>query len=565
MIRATMKRGRLIGALVVLALPAAAQDYSDGRIRLVEGRTTLQRGSEPGAEEAFQNLPFVPGDRVWTDDAARIEFQFGPQVVRLDQRSKLDYMEHEGRGAGMVTLRLWSGAVFVRSRDARSAPDIAIETPGGLVEARGNTALRIDLVNGEARLSVYEGQASIDNGERRVKLAAGEQTLARRGEDPERPEPLEPQDADTFARWNEDRDREAAWASEDHYLPEEVAPYAPDLAHNGTWHVDAQFGYVWQPYVAAGWRPYTYGRWVWSPYGWTWSPNEAWGWAPSHYGRWSFSTGLGWYWIPGRVWTPAAVTWSVGGDYVGWCPQGFEHGYAVPRLGTAWNYTRRAELGTQDVARRRVTVPEADVQALRVVEHGYHVDRTVHAAAGDRAVPRVQVRPTAGDTIYELRSDPATTIPFPTPRHHYASEDERREREGSGQSRTGGFGGSASRATQQDDQRRRDANAEVHTQDEGRRPGGAAATPAPAGSQERAVERTPDREVMRRVFGPLSGAKSREREADGSADGPHARPSATPSKDGGASRATESRAHEDTKKHEDAAKSGDSARRKNDR
>src|SRR5262249_58383248 len=57
-------------ALVLLAMagPAFAQEegFRDGRLRYVEPGVTLQRGSETGAEEAMPNLPFLPGDRLWT-------------------------------------------------------------------------------------------------------------------------------------------------------------------------------------------------------------------------------------------------------------------------------------------------------------------------------------------------------------------------------------------------------------------------------------------------------------------------------------------------------------------
>src|SRR5262245_34123825 len=95
-------------ALVALAAPAAAQeDYGRGRIRYLEPGVTLQRGTETGAEEAVVNLPYLPGDRVWTDANGRAEFQFeGGALVRLDSRSKLDYAAHEEGRESRVVLRL---------------------------------------------------------------------------------------------------------------------------------------------------------------------------------------------------------------------------------------------------------------------------------------------------------------------------------------------------------------------------------------------------------------------------------------------------------------------------
>ena len=68
-------RGVSVLALIVLASPTAAvayeDDFSHGRIRYTEGGVTLQRSTEPGSEEATPNMPFLPGDRVWTDDGGR--------------------------------------------------------------------------------------------------------------------------------------------------------------------------------------------------------------------------------------------------------------------------------------------------------------------------------------------------------------------------------------------------------------------------------------------------------------------------------------------------------------
>ena len=100
----------------LVAAPALADDgYRHGRIRFVEPGVTLQRATEVSAEEAIANLPFLPGDRVWTDSAGRAEFQFPDgTVVRLDRRSKLDYAGHEEGEGERIALRLWSGSVIVR-------------------------------------------------------------------------------------------------------------------------------------------------------------------------------------------------------------------------------------------------------------------------------------------------------------------------------------------------------------------------------------------------------------------------------------------------------------------
>ena len=96
---------------------------------------------------------------------------------------------------------------------------------------------------------------------------------------------------------------------------ERLSPY-------GYWTFVAPYGRVWVPAVGYGWRPYYYGQWVLTDWGWTFVSDDPWAWAGYHYGRWNWGTGVGWYWVPGRVWGPAWVDWRYGGGYVTWCPLG---------------------------------------------------------------------------------------------------------------------------------------------------------------------------------------------------------------------------------------------------
>jgi hypothetical protein len=109
------------------------------------------------------------------------------------------------------------------------------------------------------------------------------------------------------------------------YFHEQLSPY-------GRWVERDGYGEVWVPYVAAGWRPYTTGHWVYTDQGWAWVADESWGWAPFHYGRWFYADG-GWGWVPGTVWAPAWVAWRHGGGYVGWAALppavGFSFGVGV--------------------------------------------------------------------------------------------------------------------------------------------------------------------------------------------------------------------------------------------
>ena len=120
-----------------------------------------------------------------------------------------------------------------------------------------------------------------------------------------------------------------------------------ELAPYGNWMHNPQYGQVWIPNVARGFRPYqTRGHWVMTEYGNTWVSDYAWGWAPFHYGRWHLDDYYGWMWVPGTEWGPAWVAWRSGGGYYGWAPLGpglnvnlsINIGRRIPR--PYWNFVR---------------------------------------------------------------------------------------------------------------------------------------------------------------------------------------------------------------------------------
>ena len=415
-----------------MAAVASAQDsYPHGRVLSVEPVVTLQRASEPSSEEAAPNLPFLPGDRVWTDRAGRVEFQFADgTLLRLDSGSKLDYVAHEETAGGRVILRLWSGGLYLSARDEHGRPDFAVETPAGVVEARVRGVYRVDALGDGTQLSVHEGEAAL-LGEREVVVHAGERAFARQGEAMSDPEAFDRAALDDFDRWNADReDRPVYAAGPREYLPEVVSPYAGELESYGAWYYESEVGHVWRPYVAAGWRPYYDGRWTWTPFGWTWVAAEPWGWAPFHYGRWGYTPMLGWYWIPGSAWAPAWVNWTYGGEYIGWCPLGYRDkpvlfgarraDRAVPRGTVAvtdepWVYVRRADFGASDLVRKvQHAVPAGEQMHVPQQAHA-RPDHDLHAGLGGtpaHAMPRtVKARPGHGDAAAEPRADTAATFP----------------------------------------------------------------------------------------------------------------------------------------------------------
>ena len=527
--------------MLALGLPAAAgaqEAFRDARIRYVEPGVSVQRASETGAEEALPNLPFLPGDRVWTDQGGRAEIQFADgTVLRIDSRSKLDYVARERED--VVVLRLWSGGLYVHGRN----PGLSVETPGGVVEVGRGGVYRVDVDSGEARLSVYEGEARLDS----VRVRSGERAYARRGEAVEGPERFDRAAGDEFARWDEDRGaRDERAEARPEYLPEEIAPYAGELESSGTWYYESEVGHVWRPHVGPGWQPYSDGRWIWTAYGWTWVPYEGWGWAPFHYGRWGRSASLGWYWIPSAGWGPAWVSWAVGPSYVGWCPLGYrdrptfvygrrDRGRAVARgeavaASNPWTFVRPGDLGARDLSRRRVDAAVDLTRDVRVVDSPrVRLTRDIQLSDSERAVPRtLRTKPGPGDTVPELRSSPLATIPAPMPRQQYEAERERqaeRRRPRPHDERAVAPTERAvvpmpgERAVTPTPSGRSERTERAHPTDVRSAPAGAVAIGRPRTEERRAspAGESPDREVMRPVFRPL-----------GRSEGERERPASTP-------------------------------------
>jgi hypothetical protein len=102
-----------------------------------------------------------------------------------------------------------------------------------------------------------------------------------------------------------------------------VADFYAPLSAQGAWIEVGSYGRCWHPaHVAAGWRPYCEGTWVWTDCGWYWQSDEPWAWACYHYGGWEWDSNYGWLWVPGIEWAPAWVSWRVGSGYIGWAPLG---------------------------------------------------------------------------------------------------------------------------------------------------------------------------------------------------------------------------------------------------
>jgi ferric-dicitrate binding protein FerR (iron transport regulator) len=319
-----MQQGLALSGFLLASAALAAQEqaYRYGHLSHVEGEVSLQRASETEPEAASLNVPFLPGDRVWTRAGSRAEIRFeSGLIVHLSESAKLDFVA----GDTETILRLWSGSAILRVADSET---LRVDTAAGSIRPTGEGSYRIDIDSGDVvTLSVERGSAELSSSLGTVLVQSGETSFATPSNPPSIPATFNTARVDEFDRWSDARVASRS-RTEDivvKSLPHAVRTYVYDLDDHGDWHHEPDYGYVWYPRVEVGWAPYAYGYWGYWPFGHTWISYEPWGWAPYHYGRWGYGH-RGWYWIPGAVWGPAWVSFALGPTWVGWSPLAYYGG-----------------------------------------------------------------------------------------------------------------------------------------------------------------------------------------------------------------------------------------------
>ncbi|MCX6539920.1 MAG: FecR domain-containing protein [Acidobacteria bacterium] len=309
-------------ALLAQSAPAPEATPPPAHLSLVEGQVFLDR--EGRSESAVENVPLLDGDRIRTE-RGRAEIMLGDgSLLHLDQGTTADVL------AGDL-IRLLQGRiniVVIGARDPSRAVRYQVDAPAASAQSNGPGEYRVTVNNStggrNTELAVVRGDATFGNDAGSVDVRAGERSVARDGEAPSRPQYFNSARWDEFDRWSAARRDAQIGTTSARYLPQDLEPYSGTFDRYGTWRNEASNGYVWFPTVSADWRPYSVGYWrqydQWDSF---WIAGDPWGWPTHHYGRWGFSVGLGWYWMPARSWAASFVYWAFGGDYVSWCPLGW--------------------------------------------------------------------------------------------------------------------------------------------------------------------------------------------------------------------------------------------------
>ena len=297
-----------------------SRDDVPAHLSVIDGAVTLER--EGQAQAADVNVALLAGDRLRTE-RGRAEILFGDgSALDLDNDTSVDFLSDS-------LIRLRTGRLRLSITRVSNEVEYRVDAAGcsALIHSAGDFSVSISEARRtlpEADLAVFRGTAELENAHGRTVVRAGQHAWARVDAEPSSAASFNSTAADDFDHWVEDQRDARTGTTSSQYLPSDMRGYGGAFDAYGTWGTEPSYGSVWYPQVSAGWQPYSDGYWsAYGSYGWFWVGPTVWSWPTHHYGRWGVSSGR-WFWVPGRQWAPAWVSWATSPGYVGWCPLGVD-------------------------------------------------------------------------------------------------------------------------------------------------------------------------------------------------------------------------------------------------
>ena len=274
-----------------------------GRITFIDGQLLRYVYDEKDWVATVKDAPFGVEDAVYSSDTGKAEFKLPDGVwVRTgsDTQIQLIVLRND-----LTEIDVASGTVRFYNK-SQKAP-IKATTPFGYVFARPGAAFDLYVGDDSAEVISLEGAVDFVLGDREARYAveAGGASIISDGR------VAVEGDGQVDAAWDEwNLKREELWTQRVQvkgesidYLPTDLRDDAYDLDRNGRWeqvYYEGRNRKLWRPTeIAAGWQPFTVGRWtVWSRDN-VWIPEESFGYVTHHYGNWVFVNSA-WYWAPSR-------------------------------------------------------------------------------------------------------------------------------------------------------------------------------------------------------------------------------------------------------------------------
>jgi len=348
----------LVLALVVTSSISIAWADPPGRIARLSyfnGTVSFSPAGDDQWADAVLNRPVGTGDRLWSDNDARVELTFGNGALWLAASTSMVVSNIDDHTA---QFELQQGSLDLRVRRVLDGNMVEIDTPNLAfqVTRAGRYRIMVDPESGATTVVVRNGEGEV-YGDSASYVVAGGQGYRFYGTDLRDVETFAPRGADDFERFVIERDSRFDRVVSARYVSPEVVGYE-DLDRYGSWRPVQSYGNVWFPQgVPNGWAPYRQGHWSWiDPWGWTWVDEAPWGFAPFHYGRWAYVESR-WGWVPGPVgvrpvYAPALVAFVGGADFsvsvssgpaIGWFPLG-PHEVYRPAYNVSREYYRQVNV-----------------------------------------------------------------------------------------------------------------------------------------------------------------------------------------------------------------------------
>jgi hypothetical protein len=319
-------------AIISVFLPACATAQTDkpegiglAYISYLTGDVLFSTADSDEWGAAAPNYALMEGDRLWAGEDSKLEVRFeSGETAWLNYQSELDFLKLEKDDDGtayQMALPAGEASFDVKNFEALKSV-FQVDTPNTSVRAYGRARFRVtSLADGTTQAGVTDGSVEVESEEGVANVYSGEMLEVY----PDgRSRIMGLPRADSWDDWVASRlDRRSKAARSARYLPRDMYGYADEFDEGGRWESYPEYGYVWVPAVAAGWSPYSNGRWVYYGFDYVWLPYDPW-YAPFHYGRWNWTVSFGWCWVPPApgafYWSPGYVGWTWGPDYVYWVP-----------------------------------------------------------------------------------------------------------------------------------------------------------------------------------------------------------------------------------------------------
>ena len=178
-------------------------------------------------------MPIMEGDRVGTTAGRAEIYMRNGTYLRLDNNTKIDFLNIPKQGNDMTQVRLWSGNIYFSIGKLEEEKNIKIHTSDVSFFILDRGLYRIDIKeNSETVISVFQGMVEAASESGSVLIKESQKMELVQGHFTSRPKSFTPAADDSFDRWSEFRDSQIRKRMANNYLPEEfdnrVKPYQSD-------------------------------------------------------------------------------------------------------------------------------------------------------------------------------------------------------------------------------------------------------------------------------------------------------------------------------------------------